>query len=193
MPSHDELEDVDPTAHRAWRAQLATHLASLPADGRAEAAQDAGAAPVVELALPDELNRRLMARAAAFHHEGAVLTRGPVSAVSVPYPLTDVLELSRDLHSWSTRLRPTNRSCGLLLAAEVGVVAAPLRRRLGQLGTTLRAIDVSDRRALLRWVYARERSAGTVASRNFTSGIWCAVAATAPPGTSATLPRSSQA
>lgn len=150
---------------------LATHLASLPADGRAGAAQDAGAAPVVDLALPDELNRRLVARAAAFHHEGAVLTRGPVSAVSVPYPLTDVLELEPRPAQLVNPLAPDEPLLRLLLAAEVGVVAAPLRRRLGQLGTTLRAIDISDRRALLRWVYAGERSAGLMPFTLAESGL----------------------
>jgi hypothetical protein len=48
----------------------------------------------------------------------------------------------------------------LLLAAEVGVVAAPLRRRLEQLGVATRGVDVTDRRTLMRWVYEGERSPG---------------------------------
>jgi hypothetical protein len=160
VPSHGELEDLDPAAHRSWRSQLDAHLGSLPAHARAEAEQEAGAVPLLELSLPDELNRRLVSRAAAFHHEGAVQIRGPVSAVEVPYQLTDVLELEPRPAALVDPRAPDPPVLRLLLAAEVGVVAAPLRRRLEQLGVATRGVDVTDRRTLMRWVYEGERSPG---------------------------------
>jgi hypothetical protein len=49
VPSHDELVDLDPVADDAWRSELETDLAGLPADAQTAARRDAGAVPLIEL------------------------------------------------------------------------------------------------------------------------------------------------
>ena len=111
--SHRDLEDLAPQAYGSWRAETELEVAKLPMEVRDEALASAHAEPLVEVELPDELNRLLVRRGTTLHYDGRMMLRGPLTGSnSPPYPAVDALDLRDRLDERGMRpraLRATSR------------------------------------------------------------------------------------
>lgn len=170
--SYRELEDLDPARYRIWRdGELRAYAEQFPAPVQQSDVAPLYEEPLVEADLPDELDRLLVGRGAALHHDGRLLPGALLSATGAPsYPATDVLNLQTLPHELLHPEIPDGPTERLLAAAEFGALSPDLREQLDARGVRLRTVRPASRKELLRWLYRARPPAGAAPFRSPRSG-----------------------